>query len=117
MAHFLRFNLNGTEENYLVTFGETSIVGETIKNANTRISLVETPDDYELISFPSHYKIYKAKSDIDKLEIGDKQVFCFGSETFAIRQDNGLIGANIKSGDYLVSTGELTHDNITIIKG
>lgn len=57
-AHILTFNYNGITKDYLVTYGENKVMGETIKNVGQTLTLVECPDIYELLSFSPSYSIY-----------------------------------------------------------
>ena len=50
---------NEEEKNYLVTFGQVSLKGETIKNQGQEIPLVEIADDYELVKIPDNMYIYE----------------------------------------------------------
>lgn len=110
-AHLLHFKLNNQERDYLVTFGENSIMGETIKNAGLRLSLVEAPDEYELINFGKNYWIYQATSGATQVQVPDgTQVYLFGNDNGFLTAVNGVATANISTGNYLVSTAKLTSE-------
>lgn len=100
-AHILTFAINGKSKDYLVTFGENRLMGETIKNVGQNITLVECPDEYDLISFNNNYYIYEATEDEYYYEVSDNaQAWKFGDST-------------IKAiGDKIVTT-----ERLSIIKG
>ena len=111
VAHLLRFKHYGKTKEYLVTLGEVKQMGETIKNIGQSLSLVECPDDYDIISFPSNYKIYEVTAGNGVYTVEPKdgaQTFVFGGTGFITARTtiNGALG------DKIVSTEELTGSGI-----
>ena len=99
-AHILSLSVDGEEEHYLVSYGETKLIGETIKNAGQTLTLVECPDEYDLICFNEEvYDFYFASSTKKEITIGDTQAWLFeknssrfcNNDTITIRNDDILI--------------------------
>ncbi len=112
-AHLLKATINGVERDYLVAYGENKLMGETIKNVGMSLSLVECPDEYELIHFNSSYSIYQAKEDYNDviLFVGDSQVYVFGEDGRFLKlmplgagEPDYITTASFKKGEILVST-------------
>ncbi len=101
-AHFLKLDINGKTKNYLVTYGENKLIGETIMNIGQTLSLVECPEDYDLIYFADNYFIYEASANLN-INLGELTVCQFGSS-------NGFISgvSQVGYGDKIVSLTELT---------
>lgn len=109
-AHLLTMNIGAKVKNYIVTYGENKLIGETIKNLGQNLSLVECPTEYDLIHFADSYYIYEAMENINELSlIENAQTYLFGSIY------NGFLSgknAEISKGDYIVSTKELSHNGL-----
>lgn len=63
-SHILTLTAGNKTEKYLVTYSELRLTGETIKNAGQAMTLNESPDIYELLSFGHGYYIYEVKPDV-----------------------------------------------------
>ncbi len=111
-AHFLTQNINGKTKNYLVTYGEIKLIGQTIQNLGQSLSLVECPNDYDLIHFADSYYIYKATQGVSNIEVpSDTVAYLFGANTNGFLEATTV--ADIITGDYVVSTGELNITGLT----
>ncbi|MBO7214006.1 MAG: hypothetical protein J6V66_00765 [Clostridia bacterium] len=108
VAHILNVRMpdfpNGfTETNYLVTYGATPIMGETIKNIGQKMTLVEICDDYELVGIPDDYYIYYAVNDLSAVELTSNGYFYnFGTKEFG--KGSGRVDFTVKAGDFIMST-------------
>lgn len=120
-AHLLTQNVKGKKKTYLVTYGETKLIGQTIQNLGQSLSLVECPDDYDLIHFSDSYYIYRANMIISELSLsGNGQLYSFGTDggPFNVEENNGeyVARGNASSGSYIVSTVLINVENSNITR-
>jgi hypothetical protein len=105
-THLLTYEENGIKKDALVMFGEVKASGETIKNIGQTITLMESSDDYDLISFSNKLYIYRAIMNITSADVlhdylPKNQCWKFGAETELV-DDN----TSIYVGDYIVTPFE-----------
>lgn len=117
-AHFLTQNINGKIKNYLVTYGEIKLIGQTIENLGQSLSLLESPNDYDLIHFADSYFIYRVNVQLSELAVPETAtVYLFGTnENGFLTAENGVVTADMGFGDYIVSTAEITIENENITR-
>ena len=115
-AHLLTFSINGIEESYIVTYGENRLMSEPIKNVGEYITLVECPNDYELIYFSKDYFIYQpTASNYSITPSSGAQTYVF-SEGSADGFYNETTSFESSAIDYIVSTKSLTGSNIRLLQ-
>lgn len=90
-SHILTVKINNREKTYLVQFGEVKNIGETIKNVGQTLSLMESPDIYDLISFDSNLYIYEVIKELD--DVNSLQYWVFDNEN----KEKIQVGAKIVS--------------------
>lgn len=83
IAHILTLELNGDEQNYLVLFGEVDATAQGTMNVGQMISFVETIDEYGIISFPEHYKLYQNNTQNNIAFSNDKKIFNISKKAFS----------------------------------
>ena len=91
-AHLLTVDINKKTKNYLVTYGETKLIGQTVQNLGQTLSLVECPNIYDLISFGENYYIYKLSQKIEnEIDCDNAQVYVFGQNSGFVNKINNDI--------------------------
>lgn len=104
---------------YLVMYGENKAIGETVKNIGQSISLVEAINDYDLLNFPSTYKIYKSSDDND-LTVSSNSIiyfYNFSTKTFGRADKDTLFVLSKNTGDYIISTGAFSDiSGLTVVQ-
>ncbi len=98
------------EYNYLVVYGENRIMGDTILNIGQSLTLMEAPDDYELLNFPEKYYIYQYLGNgLSELTFNDNAYFYdFETKTFGTAFKGVSKEFVVGYGDHIVSTAPLT---------
>ena len=110
-AHLLKYSIGDKVKEYLVTYGEIKTIGETIKNVGQTLTLVECPNDYDLISFGEYVNIYEVTTAFT-LNIDSKtQAYVFGADGNRFVKS----GDSVKVGDKIVITEILT-ENVGVIQ-
>ena len=75
VAHILsivkKIGIRETTKNYLVTQSESQINGETIANVGMKITLMEIPPLYDLVSVSPNLYVYSTTTGTKTLNFGD----------------------------------------------
>lgn len=102
-----------TEKNYLVTFGENTASGETIKNVGQTMSLVECWDDYEIINIPDTFFVYeRTGAAVSTLTFYSESYFYdFNTKQFGHVPIEQSVNFTVNNGDFLISTAPLNSTN------
>ena len=107
-AHLLKMQIGPETIEKLVVYSEHKIMGEIVKNVGQSITLMEAPEDYDLISFGKHLYVYtstgNAAFDLSPSESEDNALM------YIFRPDgnNGFYNEKtLNKGEYLVSTVSL----------
>ena len=120
-THILTLAVDKKIKTYLVTKGETKLIGDTIKNAGQSLTFMESPEIYDLLEFSDSVYIYEASE-----EVPDGTTFVIGPNTQYVvlggkvvkgnTDKDTLLNINLQSGDVVVCTAELpeqSHEYLT----
>jgi hypothetical protein len=118
-AHLLNikypsFDGSAEEYNYLVVYGENSLMGDTILNMGQNITLMEATDDYELLNFPEKYYIYQynGESPLNSLKFKEYAYFYnFETKEFGNAKKGVEIEFKVQKGNHIISTGPINNIN------
>lgn len=94
-AHILKLNFNGKTTKYLVIVGGVDFICETVQNVGINVTLLESVNIYDLITFGENLSIYGGFGDIK-----------FANPEVAFLYDENGIGKDYNQGKYTLKTGQ-----------
>ena len=109
-THLLGLTIQGERRIYLVTIGEESVNGETIKNLGVKITFLKARKNYLFQAFNNQiYHVYRATTAVASITSEVDCVYCTANGN-----NYGALGAtipqtvNFKETDIIITTGLLT---------